>query len=148
MAWCRRATGWSHNLNQCWLRSLSSYGITRPKLKQLSYLLKIIDILLIISSLEKWNKGLEKVWKRSGIPCQPQGGNPACMKIPADNQVIFKCNMTHWNPLCDHWEIGFQKIRAPSWQQLIVVVILTTFWHLSLYMTTECNKYLKINKIN
>ena len=46
------------------------------ELKQLSYLLKIIDILLIISGLEKWNKGLEKVWKRSGIPCQPKGGNP------------------------------------------------------------------------
>ena len=40
------------------------------ELKQLSYLLKIIDILLIIPGLEKWNKGLEKVWKRFGIPCQ------------------------------------------------------------------------------
>ena len=29
MAWCRQAT--SHYLSQCWLRSLSPYGITRPQ---------------------------------------------------------------------------------------------------------------------
>ena len=29
MAWCRQAT--SHYLSQCWPRSLSPYGITRPK---------------------------------------------------------------------------------------------------------------------
>ena len=29
MAWCRRAT--SYYLSQCWHRSLSSYGVTRPQ---------------------------------------------------------------------------------------------------------------------
>ena len=29
MAWCHQAT--SHYLSQCWLRSLSPYGITRPQ---------------------------------------------------------------------------------------------------------------------
>ena len=29
MAWCRQAT--SHNLSQCWPRSLSPYGVTRPQ---------------------------------------------------------------------------------------------------------------------
>ena len=29
MAWCRQAT--SHYLNQCWPRSMSPYGITRPQ---------------------------------------------------------------------------------------------------------------------
>ena len=29
MAWCRRAT--SHYLSQCWPRSLSPYGVTRPQ---------------------------------------------------------------------------------------------------------------------
>ena len=29
MAWCHQAT--SHYLSQCWLRSLSPYGVTRPK---------------------------------------------------------------------------------------------------------------------
>ena len=34
MAWCRQAT--SHYLSQCWPRSLSSYGVTRPQwVKQL-----------------------------------------------------------------------------------------------------------------
>ena len=29
MAWCRQAT--SHYLNQCWLRCLPPYGVTRPQ---------------------------------------------------------------------------------------------------------------------
>ena len=29
MAWCRQAT--SHNLSQCWPRSLSPYGVSRPQ---------------------------------------------------------------------------------------------------------------------
>ena len=29
MAWCHQAT--THYLNQCWTRSMSSYGITRPQ---------------------------------------------------------------------------------------------------------------------
>ena len=29
MAWCHQVT--SHYLNQCWLRSLSPYGVTRPQ---------------------------------------------------------------------------------------------------------------------
>ena len=29
MAWCRQAT--SHYLSQCWPRSLTSYGVTRPR---------------------------------------------------------------------------------------------------------------------
>ena len=29
MAWCRQAT--SHYLNQCWPRSMSPYGVTRPR---------------------------------------------------------------------------------------------------------------------
>ena len=29
MAWCRQAT--SHYLNQCWTKSMSPYGITRPQ---------------------------------------------------------------------------------------------------------------------
>ena len=30
MAWCHQAT--SHHLKQCWLRSVSKYGVTRPQL--------------------------------------------------------------------------------------------------------------------
>ena len=47
MAWCRQAT--SHYLSQCWPRSLSPYGVTRPqwvKSVVLSWqsLMKVIDI--------------------------------------------------------------------------------------------------------
>ena len=34
MAWCRQAT--SHYLNQCWPRSPTTYGVTRPQLVKLS----------------------------------------------------------------------------------------------------------------
>ena len=35
MAWCRQAT--SHYLSQCWPRSLSPYGVTRPQWKCQDY---------------------------------------------------------------------------------------------------------------
>ena len=33
IAWCRQVT--SHYLNQCWLRSMMSYGVTRPQVNPL-----------------------------------------------------------------------------------------------------------------
>ena len=36
MAWCRQTT--SHYLSQCWLSSLSPYGVARPQLEQLERL--------------------------------------------------------------------------------------------------------------
>ena len=40
MAWCHQAT--SHYLSQCWLRSLSPYGVTRPQwVKPKSWMLHI-----------------------------------------------------------------------------------------------------------
>ena len=47
MAWCRQAT--SHYLSQCWPRSLSPYGVTRP---QWLNLCKIISIMFVPMSLE------------------------------------------------------------------------------------------------
>ena len=37
MAWCRQAT--SHYLSQCWLSSLSPYGVTRPQWVNVYYVL-------------------------------------------------------------------------------------------------------------
>ena len=39
MAWCRQAT--SHYMSQCWLRSLSPYGVTRPQWIK-HYILKLL----------------------------------------------------------------------------------------------------------
>ena len=60
--------------------------------------------------------------------------NVGAVYIPLDLNI----NNYHATPL----------IRMPSWQPLIMVVILETFWYLSLYMPTKCNKYLNINKKN
>ena len=46
MAWCRQAT--SHYLSQCWPRSLSLYGITRPQWVKSG---TIIDVYI----LQTWN---------------------------------------------------------------------------------------------
>ena len=48
MAWCRQAT--SHYLSQCWPRSLSPYGVTRP---QWVKKIKIIHLLLYHSSTDE-----------------------------------------------------------------------------------------------
>ena len=40
MAWCRQAT--SHYLNQCWLRSPTPYGVTRPQ-----WVEQIVDLCMI-----------------------------------------------------------------------------------------------------
>ena len=67
MAWCHRAKGWSHNLNQCWLRSLPSYGITRPKWVK-TVVIFVEDHWYFAYNIRSGKmeqgsgKGLEKVW--------------------------------------------------------------------------------------
>ena len=55
MAWCRPAT--SHYLSQCWPRSLSSYGVTRPLIKL--FLLQFF----VGTSSSKWWCIVMNVWK-------------------------------------------------------------------------------------
>ena len=48
MAWCRQAT--SHYLNQCWPRSPTPYGVTRPQwVDTLSAIERSLDLLLLSS---------------------------------------------------------------------------------------------------
>ena len=42
MAWCRQAT--SHYLSQCWPRSLSPYGVTRPQWVKMQKNLRMVKI--------------------------------------------------------------------------------------------------------
>ena len=54
-AWCRQAT--SHYLNQCWLRSLLPYGVTKPQgVKHSNYLSICIAVLLAahVCDCESW----------------------------------------------------------------------------------------------
>ena len=55
MAWCRQAT--SHYLSQCWLRSMSPYGVTRPQLVNCitSPLCGVSSNLIHQHSLETWS---------------------------------------------------------------------------------------------
>ena len=50
MAWCRQAT--SHYLSQCWPRSLSPYGVTRPQSVNLISLAKVQNKYTILPTYE------------------------------------------------------------------------------------------------
>ena len=56
MAWCRQAT--SHYLSQCWPRSLSPYGVTRPQWvnSTLQWYQRSIMVNQIISNLTVWSR--------------------------------------------------------------------------------------------
>ena len=61
MAWCRQAT--SHNLTQCWPRSLTPYGITRPQWvkENRSYdkgLISMIQFLMVRGFITWWTQAL------------------------------------------------------------------------------------------
>ena len=97
MAWCRQAT--SHYLSQCWPRSLSSNGITRPQ-----WVKWIVQSLLIFSFVFcadtscfnfDWNSGFE-IKGSGGAKCWLIA--PKCSKVtecrskvllPIQNQI---CN--------------------------------------------------------
>ena len=57
MAWCHQAT--SHYLSQCWPRSMSPYGITRPQwvkiLRPIQYSQHLLDGILKLVFLKKIN---------------------------------------------------------------------------------------------
>ena len=72
MAWCHQAK--SHYLSQCWPRSLSSYGVTRPQwVKQLSHWGRVTHICVSESIIIGSDNGLSPgrrqaiIWTNAGI---------------------------------------------------------------------------------
>ena len=67
MAWCHQAT--SHYLNQCWPRSMSPYGVTRPQwVNEISMSLIVIYCTLGIILFSVWKHGS----RGSAYPCSGQ----------------------------------------------------------------------------
>ena len=60
MAWCRQAT--SHYLSQCWPRSMSPNGVTRPQWVNMAASRKAVDDNIVIID------GLEPNWLSQGCP--------------------------------------------------------------------------------
>ena len=60
MAWCRQAT--SHYLSQCWLNSLSPYGVTRPQWVNSLWLSDIIWLYRSGSTLAQVMAGCLTTW--------------------------------------------------------------------------------------
>ena len=72
MAWCRRAT--SHYLGQCWLRSLSPHGVTRPQWVK-SVIFKLLLWIHICS--------YSYVISLRGMPQNPFDDNPTLVQVMA-----------------------------------------------------------------
>ena len=67
MAWCRQAT--SHYLSQCWPRSMSPKGVTRPQWVTVTHWPREVWELIFKSSI--FSKSSYSVWKSSrGTGCQ------------------------------------------------------------------------------
>ena len=62
MAWCRQAP--SHYLKQCWLRSLSPYGVTKPRWAKLRFYEISFAINISLHSLRNWNWAT-RIWLMS-----------------------------------------------------------------------------------
>ena len=95
MAWCRQAT--SHYLSQCWPRSLSPYGVTRPQWGNIFWWI----IFQYHSGLFHWH------W-----------GNQDMVRLSITFQKICSCNLgpvsilrpsfqVLWFPLQPRWTIMF-----------------------------------------
>ena len=76
MAWCRQAT--SHYLNQCWPRSLSPYGVTRPQCVNMNVLyFKVFDALhaCLVWAAVSWVHGMD-AWGVLAEVHQPMANVP------------------------------------------------------------------------
>ena len=77
MAWCSQAT--NHYLIQCWPRSMSPYGVSRPQW---------VNSTIFPTPFSKafsWMKMYEFLWKISQnfVPLSPINNNPALVQIMA-----------------------------------------------------------------
>ena len=83
MAWCRQAT--SHYLSQCWLSSLSPYGVTRPQWVKTHQIpkLKCFSSRLAVVFAVYWSQVLSGEWR-----CSWSSANRRCSNYI---WVINKC---------------------------------------------------------
>ena len=89
MVWCRQAT--SHYLSQCWPRSLSSYGITRPQWVKWTNLVSSTVVYCSVIPLVSWG---QTSWERHhrAEPLTP------VTWLPLRRSETQECRqwLTHW----------------------------------------------------
>ena len=110
MAWCRQAS--SHYLSQCWPRSMSPYGVTRPQwIHSLDPVCDVADIWKIrFLKLITQNSSLGQ-WKYSRVPVNATGSDQWEVNIASDNRLVpsgpadiggirVTCNIIGWYSNC------------------------------------------------
>ena len=102
MAWCRQAT--SHCLNQCWPRSPTPYGVTRPQwvnmLRPLQNCCHLADVIWVrsrrCSCLVTWlcYQLIAKPGNKTAAPPWPDPFAFLWMDCIQSNVIITRCNIS------------------------------------------------------
>ena len=101
MAWCRQAT--SHYQNQCWPRSLTSYGITRPQwVKGATYLR------YVYSSLLQW-----PLFNRSPV------GRSHTLTLTWSNDQLYNCSPSQLVSTAMAYREGLDQVNEHSLRERI-----------------------------
>ena len=96
MAWCRQAT--SHYLSQCWPRSMSPYGVTRPQWVNPSSTILLPSAHTRPASpvydddpwcLDIWWSTHNPAWSCQGEP-QPRNCQTLTLKVEAELELIVR----------------------------------------------------------
>ena len=118
MAWCRQAA--SHYLNQCWPRSMSPYGVTRPQRVK-----TVNDV--GIHNQEGWDLH-NKVNIMSADDLEMQG---------ARSSASMALTKLAWNMLLPK-DVGTVKNYSDSRTQLPRIQKTTTYWLMCFFEYATC----------
>ena len=107
MAWCRQAS--SHYLSQCWSRSLSSYGVTRPQWVKLKRLLRYVD-----SLVQDYTKSIAKALELLQSCIKPSGAMRKIAQLATVKKLLLHLNILLCCLYYKYREIHVE-IRSPSY---------------------------------
>ena len=95
IAWCRQAT--SHYLSQCWPRSLSPYGVTRPqwvKSKDEKYIVVTMQLISVAthqsSDIHINTQSSIKICCSCGVYCRVFIAGVYCGFVPASKLALYR----------------------------------------------------------
>ena len=159
MAWCRQAT--SHYLNQCWPRSPTPYGVTRPQCR-------------IYASVDRVSIGSDNglspiwcqaiIWINAGIlSIGPLGTNFNAILLKVQNfafrKMHLKISSVEWRPFFsrgrwvklswDSWRLHWSHLKNYAWliyNTLIVIVVLENiaiYLNFLIFLTLRLHRVVK-----
>ena len=129
MAWCRQVP--SHYLNQCWPRSPTPYGVTRPHWVKMFHVLSSVLYAIITQN------GISVRWPHENREC-----NSLWRKLPfiaTQRRLGLGLNIKHikcwnWNTQGLHSLSGRMSYRQISWSPEVArfdVIMIVSLWNLT-----------------